>query len=644
MALDLIARLRMIDNLSAPMRRAMGTASSFATKLTGVGSAVAGLAAGLGAAKVATSSFSKALDFEAQMSSIKALTGATTAQMAKMDELALTMGSKTKYSALQAAAGIEELLKAGITPAAVQSGALEAALNLATAGGLELASAAEIMSTALNAYKKDGMSAATASDILAGTANASATGVEDLRQSLASVSAVAAGIGMTFKDTNAALGLFANNGVKGSDAGTSLKTMLQNLQPTTKDQITLFNRLGITTKGTANRFFTAQGKLQSLDKVTGVLHDSLKNLNDMQRQAALEVMFGTDAVRAGTILYNEGADGVKKFYNEMGNVSALQVATEKMNNGRGAIEQFKGALETLQIKAIKPLLPAIKAAFNGLGDYVNAKTPEIEAAVKRMTKNVSSYIKTHFTENKDFTKLPDNMAKFKFVIEDFQKTFDAWYLAGGDKQISDAVNGLVAYAGSAFSTAAPALTSIGVDMGKAIGGGMLEGMKQFAASNPLLAAITAFIVTPGTPQVRAAAALAAGAVGVIEGHDIKQQQRIDSQYDFIKRLDAAPAGVPVFGGGDLVDPNKTHITSSPSSGHAGGLDRVPYNGYSARLHKDETVLTKTEADARRDNRGASGGVTISGNTFHVRKESDIHAIASELADMISTAKGARSIG
>lgn len=184
MALDLVARLKMIDNMTAPMRKAGSGMASFAKNIAGVGTALAGLAAATGATKLATGAFGKALDFEAQMSSIKALTGATTAQMAQMDELALTMGAKTKYSALEAAAGIEELLKAGVKPATVQSGALEAALNLATAGGLGLADAASIMSNALNAYERDGMNAAQAADILAGAASASATGVMEIKQGL----------------------------------------------------------------------------------------------------------------------------------------------------------------------------------------------------------------------------------------------------------------------------------------------------------------------------------------------------------------------------------------------------------------------------------------------------------------------------
>ncbi|WP_218276293.1 phage tail tape measure protein, partial [Pseudomonas sp. FW305-BF6] len=203
----LTRELRQLENAQNRIN-AMG--NGFNTVRSAAGMAAIGTAAVSSAAAV--SSVKKSMSFEAQLSSIQALTNASNKEMAKMHDLSLEMGASTKYSALEAAQGIEELLKAGISPAKVEAGALEAALNLATAGGLELSEAAETMSTALNAFSKDGMTAAQASNILAGTANASATGVHELRYSLSMVSAVAAGAGLSFEDTNAALGVFANKG------------------------------------------------------------------------------------------------------------------------------------------------------------------------------------------------------------------------------------------------------------------------------------------------------------------------------------------------------------------------------------------------------------------------------------------------
>lgn len=108
---------------------------------------------------------------------------------------------------------MEELLKAGLSPATVKAGGLEAALNLATAGGLDLAEAAEIMSTSLNTFKDDGLKASDAANILAGAANASATSVGELKYGIAQVGTVASGLGLSFKDTSTTLATFAQNGL-----------------------------------------------------------------------------------------------------------------------------------------------------------------------------------------------------------------------------------------------------------------------------------------------------------------------------------------------------------------------------------------------------------------------------------------------
>ncbi|MGE6682905.1 phage tail tape measure protein, partial [Bacillus thuringiensis] len=136
--------------------------------------------------------------------------------MKKLSELAVNMGETTKYSSVQAGQGIEELIKAGVSLTDIINGGLEGALNLATAGELELGEAAEIASTALNAFKADHLSVADAANILSGAANASATDVRELKYGLSASSAVAAGAGMTFKDTATTLAVFAQNGLRNS--------------------------------------------------------------------------------------------------------------------------------------------------------------------------------------------------------------------------------------------------------------------------------------------------------------------------------------------------------------------------------------------------------------------------------------------
>lgn len=596
----------------------------------GKGALFGGIAALGTAAYVGGKSLSKAMDFEAQMSTIEALTGATEKEMAQMQALALKMGANTKYNALEAAQGIEELLKAGIKPATVQSGALEAALNLATAGGLDLASAAEIMSTALNAFQEDGMTAAQAANILAGTANASATSVEELRYSLSMSSAVAAGLGMNFEDVNVALGLFANRGLKGSDAGTSLKTMLQTLQPVTDEQIGLFRELGLMTEDGSNQFFDAAGNIKSLNDIAGTLRKSLSKLTNQERQHALKLMFGTDAVRAATILYKEGAEGVDEFLEEMSKVTALDVARKKMDNAAGAVEQFKGALETLQIAGMMPLLPLVKDLANGAADFIEAYSPQIVAGIQSMVDRAKAYIKTNFTDNPEFQKLTTLESKVKFIFNTLMDDFNKWWNESGAasfKLITEKVTGVMV---EALSAAVPRLTEVGLKLGRGLVSGIIAAIKE----DPIAAAVLGGGAGGAVAGLPGAVVAGSGAAAVAGYNSLKTTGDLNKKFDSGQMTPEQAAEYTRLS--KELASNKWYdpLSMFSGKGHAGGLRNVPYNNYPASLHAGEAVLTREEAKRWRGEGGATGGsgsVVITGNTFHVREEADIEKIARALA-------------
>ncbi|PJN92297.1 phage tail tape measure protein, partial [Bacillus sp. mrc49] len=173
----------------------------------------------------------QAADFEQAMADIKALMNPHEWKKygSGINTLVKDLGLETKYSNKEVAIGMQELIKAGVDLDAIMSGGLKSALSLATAGELELGQAAEIASTVLNSFRDDNIDMAKAADLLAGSANASATSVEEMNYSLSQVSSVAGPVGFSFADTNTALAVFAQAGLKGSDAGTSLKTMIMRL-------------------------------------------------------------------------------------------------------------------------------------------------------------------------------------------------------------------------------------------------------------------------------------------------------------------------------------------------------------------------------------------------------------------------------
>ncbi|MGF7045681.1 TP901 family phage tail tape measure protein [Paenibacillus sp. DS2015] len=498
----------------------------------------------------------------------------------------------------------------------VEAGALGAALDLATAGGLGLEESAIVMSTALNAFKKDGMSAAQAADILAGTANASATGVSALAESLAQVSAVASGSGLSFKDTNLALGVFANNGLKGSDAGTSLKQMLLTLQPITDMQRGLFEDLGFTVNGASNAFYDSKDNIKSTAEIAGVLRTKLGKLTNAQRQLTLKLMFGTDAIRAANILYEEGEEGIKKFESAMSNVKALDVAKKKMEGAGGAVEQLQGAFETLQISALIPTMPLITRFANGVSKLIQDYSPQITAAMEKMVASASGYLDKHFTNNEAFKRIPDIKGKIKFIFEDIMKTFSEWMDGGGSAQISAVAKKAIDLLAVGLQNSQP-LVAAAIDLGVAIGNGILKGILSVET-------LKMFLGKDGPT------------LNVTNKYKEEKSAEKTGTYTL-----PSPGQSPYRTGKEILDSasqnNKNNFSTQKSLGFSGGLDNVPYNNFPARLHQGESVLTREENKDYRENSGGSGGqVVITGNTFHVREEADIHRIAGQLARLMAT--------
>lgn len=290
------------------------------------------------------------MDFSAALSGVKALVPAGEDAEAVMDAVknkAMELGQATAFGDVDVANGMAELLKAGLSLQEVLNGATKAALDLATAGDLSLPEAAKTMSIMMNVF--DLNDASHAADILTGAANASATNVHEMSYAMAEAAAGAKSMGVSFEDTNATLALFAKNGLLGSDAGTSLKTMLSRLVPQTDQAAKDFQRLGLMSEDGSNKFFDATGKLKPMREVAETLKKSLQGMTAEQKQAALYTIFGSDAIRAATFLAQDGAEGIDKMTAAMKRFTASGVAETKMDNLRGDIEQLSGSWENLQI-------------------------------------------------------------------------------------------------------------------------------------------------------------------------------------------------------------------------------------------------------------------------------------------------------
>lgn len=343
------------------------TSSDEAIRKTGTGFVVAGAAIAGGLAVAINS----AANFEKGLSGIESVSGATTAEMEAVRAKALQLGADTAYSASDAAAAMEELVKAGLSIPDVMNGAADATVALAAAGGVELPEAAAIAANAMNQFGLSAEQMPNIADKIAGAANASAIDVTDFGHSMAQAGAVANLAGLSFDDTALAITAMGNAGIKGSDAGTSLKTFLQNLQPQTEKQIGLMKELGLVTEKGGNQFFDASGKIKPMTEIAGVLGKSLKGMSDAQKTATLETLFGSDAIRAAAVIAGEGSAGMETLATSINKVKAADVAATRMGNLSGQVEQLKGSAETLAIGLGSVFIPVLNKIVGAVTEVVN---------------------------------------------------------------------------------------------------------------------------------------------------------------------------------------------------------------------------------------------------------------------------------
>lgn len=337
-------------------------------------------------------SISQAGNFEAGMNRFGAVVGSAMGEsgqsLESFKQLFLDLGASTQYSAAQAQEAAINLAKGGIDPATLAAGGLEAAMNLAAAGELDLAEAAEISAKQFGVWVDASASAsekaaflAQSADLLAQAANASTVDVGDLALGMANVGGVAKLAGASFGDTVQAMAMLAPGFSSAADAGTSFKTFLSRLIPSTDAQAEAMANLGLLTSEGTSRFYDAEGSFIGMEGAAQLLQDSLAGLTDEQKQSTLQTLFGSDAIRAAAIIAENGAAGFQRIGESMAAAgTAAEQAAARQQGFNFAMDSAKGSLETFGIVAGSLVLPALTALLNdGFIPAVNAVTSFVGA-------------------------------------------------------------------------------------------------------------------------------------------------------------------------------------------------------------------------------------------------------------------------
>lgn len=368
---NIVIRL-MADTASyeAAMTRAGSTAKTVASGMEHTGRKSALIASGMTAAGLAVAAFGvaavkMAADFDQQMSTVQANTGATSAQMDQLRAAAIEAGASTVYSASDSADAINDLGKAGMSVTDILNGGLTGALNLAASDGMAVGDAAEYMANALSMFHLKGSQASQVADTLAAGAGKAVGNVSDFGEALNNCGAQANSFGMNVQETTGVLALFAQNGTIGAEAGTQLNSMLMKLAAPSAEASNTMKELGISA-------YDAQHHFVGMANFAGQLQKAEKGLTDEQRNQANATIFGSYAIKAANYLYEAGESGVNKWTKAVSESGyAAEQAAAKNNNLKGDLENLSGSMESLMISVGEGAQGPLRKMVQGLDTLVD---------------------------------------------------------------------------------------------------------------------------------------------------------------------------------------------------------------------------------------------------------------------------------
>ena len=307
-----------------------------------------------GVTALGTAAVKTAADFDSAMSKVAAVSGATGEDFDKLKAKAREMGSKTKFSASEAAEAMNYMAMAGWKTEDMLSG-IEGVMNLAAASGEDLATTSDIVTDALTAFGLSAQDSGHFADILAATSSNANTNVSMMGETFKYCAPIAGALGFSAEDTAEAIGLMANAGIKGSQAGTALRTIMNNLSGDVK---ICGSSIGEVTVATTN----ADGSMRDLSDILADCRTAFSGLSESEKAAAAESLVGKNAMSGFLALMNAGEGDINKLSSAIENcVGCAAGMAETMNNNlEGQLTILKSQLQELAISFGEMLMPAIR--------------------------------------------------------------------------------------------------------------------------------------------------------------------------------------------------------------------------------------------------------------------------------------------
>lgn len=497
-------------------------------------------------AGIAAATIKLGADFDDQMSTVQAVTRATSLEMDQLRSQARLMGKDTRYSASEAAAGQENLARAGFTTNEVLS-ALGDTLNLATTGGMGLAQAAEIAASTIRGFGLEASEAGRVSDVLAYTSSATKVNVEGLGQAFSQVAPVASALSLNIEEMAAATGILGDNAIEGSQAGNMLKRGLLNLSSPTKQQRDTIKQLGMS-------FFDSNGEIKSMVGIISELEDGLKGMTSQQRTAALSTIFGSEAVSGWTALINAGSESLQGLQTELEGSKgyAQEFADVAEDNLAGSFRSMRSSLEELMLSFYEMESGPVRNLVDGFTNLID-RVSGLDDGTKQMIILAGGFL-----------------ASIGPIVWVLGKVFAiGGKLIFGISKVIGLVGTVTAFLGKA-----------GFAISAVAGGAATLGEGMLFLMGPVGWAIAGFTALVGV------------GVAVYKNFD-RIKDGWNNLVSAFKKPVKGIVRINSDGLGGSMTPRKV------DGSHRSGLSRVPFDGYMAELHKDETVLPKGKADEYR---------------------------------------------
>lgn len=508
--------LKAVDLVTSPVRRVFGLLKS---PLVAAGVTIS---AGAGIADTVQTY----ADFEAAMSEVKAISGATSEEFAQLTDKANQMGAVTKFTASESAEAFKYMAQAGWDAKEMMDG-IEGLMSLAAASGEDLGTTSDIVTDALTAFGMAAKDSGRFADVMAMAANATNTDVAKMGDTFKYVAPVAGALGYSIEDTAVAIGLMANNGIKASQAGTSLRSLLTNLTHPVGQAEDAINDLGIS-------ITNADGSVKPLSQTLQELRSKFSALSEAERAQYAAMLAGQEGMSGLLAIVNASDQDFASLTDQINNSSgaAEEMADIMMDNLAGKFELFTGSLDSMKLSLGEKFKPYLIEAL----DWLTNKVPDVENALLTAMNSFDRFVEKTKAKIDEFTATDewqnaDLFGKIGIAWDELvAEPFSDWWNGSGKTKVAGVARDIGLGIGTAISTGIMALMGIDVssvvDEGSSIGRqfaeGFAEGMNGVSIAGALGTLLTgafssAAKLLPGGESPDITSLLSAAAIAKVAG-------------------------------------------------------------------------------------------------------------------------------